>query len=465
VRQLIESAIDEARGDLASVAEPVGVSSLTGVADASATSASWSQAQEHFDAELSSALLARLAQDDPDAVSRLLAQHPEWVDQLREHPPEPTDVLSWWNGLADEGSATQTALLAGAPVIIGALGGIPPLARVEANRNNARHELDRIASERSRLQRQLDAHLADQYDSYSFGHVVDAEEQRLRSEMAAYDNDVRYLEKATTLRDDGTYAVQLVLYDPENARIVEMIGTPDSTTRSTVTYSPGTATTLEQFYDGKVQQVPRWLEVNAPNTVSFVWMDGEFPGGGEHDTTVGGILEANDTDFALRKGEDLAAFREGIQADPYLGSTYDVAIGHSWGLAAVTGSEVADAHYDQVESLAGAYMPPGWEPHPGTTYNHQTYTDFLSMFQDTGAVGGGKNPDVDPAFASETYARDRDFTLYAPSEPSAYAAAPPAGLDATLHPLFNHELIASSEADNLFVLREIELRMREGASS
>jgi len=465
IRTLIQAAVDEATADLSAVADPAGLTALSGAADQAALGTSWAAAQTSFDADLGRAVLDRLALSDPEAVERLVEEHPEWVDHLREHPPEPGEALEWWNGLAQDGGTTspvQSALVLGAPAIIGALGGVPPLVRVEANRHNAERELQRVEDERARLEQQLDRHLENQYDSYSFGHVTDAQEASLRTQISALNNDVDYLEKATTPLGDGSYEVQLMLYDPEHSRIVQMLGSPGPSTATTITYSPGTATTLDAFYDDRVQKVSRWMTNQDPDTVAFVWMDGEFPGGGQDDSQMGGILEANDTDFALRKGRDLAAFQDVVQTDPDLASTYDVGIGHSWGLAAVTGSEAAGAHYDQVESLAGAYMPPGWEKQEGTIYNHQTYTDFLSIFQDTGAVGGGANPDVSPDFTSHTYERDGDWTLYGPSEPSAYATQPPAGLDVTWHPLTNHELIASSETDNLVALREMQLRIERG---
>jgi hypothetical protein len=471
VRQLIESAIDEARSDLASVAEPVGVSSLTGVADASATSTSWSQAQEHFDAELSSALLAQLAQDDPDAVSRLLAQHPEWVEQLREHPPEPTDVRAWWDGLGGGAgddtagwSATQSALLLGAPVVMGALGGVPPLARVDANRHNAEMRRSEAKEELGALTDRLDLVDGSGY-STSYGYQASEAERQLAADIRTLEKEIAYLDKAVTPLDDGTYEVQLMLYDRERSRIVEMIGTPGPDTKTTITYSPGTGTTMESFYGNGVQQVSRYLVDQDSSRVAFVWKDGYFPGGSPGDDLAGGILEANDTDYALRSGRDLAEFQDQIESDPVLAESYEVAIGHSWGLAAVTGSEAADAHYDQVESLAGAYMPPGWEASSDTTYSHQSYRDFLSEFQDLGLVGEGRNPDVSPDFDSTVYSREGDWELVLPtgSQYPGSLPTPPASLDMTNYPVANHNLVATSQTDNFAVLRRIEERIKAGA--
>lgn len=472
VRQLIESAIDEARGDLASVAEPVGVSSLTGVADASATSTSWSQAQEHFDAELSSALLARLAQDDPDAVSRLLAQHPEWVDQLREHPPEPTDVRAWWDGLGGGAgddtvgwSATQSALLLGAPVVMGALGGVPPLARVEANRHTAEARLAVVESELDELRERLGPVDGSGYTT-SYGYQPGQVEKQIEADIARLEKEKAYLDRATTRLPDGTYEVQLMLYDRDRSRLVEMVGTPGPDTKSTITYSPGTGTTMESFYGNGVQDVSRWLVDQDSSRVAFVWKDGYFPGGSPGDTVPGGIWEANQTDYALRSGADLAAFQDEVRSDPVLAQSYEVGIGHSWGLAAVTGSEAKGARYDQVESLAGAYMPHGWTAQPDTTYSHQSYTDFLSVAQDLDVVGGGNNPDVSDDFDSTIYSRDGDWTLVLPTGSQYPGTLPTSGADldvTTLSGLVdNHNLVATSQTDNLSVLQQIDGRLSRG---
>lgn len=468
IRTLIETSLEQARSDLTAVSAPVGLGDLAdgSSADASALATSWTSRQDVFEADLSMVMLMRLASDDPERVEALSATHPEWMEHLREQPPEPDAVRRWWDSLgAGDGSggpwsATQRALVLGAPVIVGALGGVPPLARVEANRGTARRELDATESELERLREEAAADEASGYRGYSYGHVPDAAERAREERMEELQQQIDYLTRATTPRDDGSYAVQLYLYDPERSRIVEMFGTPSEETTTTVTYSPGTGTTVDSFHGGGVQQVARWLTDQDAGTVAFVWKDGEFPGG---------ILEANDTDFALDAGERLARFQTEVHSDPHLGSTYDVGIGHSWGLAAVTSSEVGGAGYDQVESLAGAYVPPGWEADPDTQYSHQTYRDFLSIFQDMGVVGEGRNPDVTEPFASSTYDRPGDFTWYLPDGSSgpggiSVPSGPPPGIDVTTSPVENHSLIASDNAENLFVLDAIEARREKGAS-
>jgi hypothetical protein len=475
IRTLIDTAVDEATTALKAVSDPVGVAGLTGPADATALSTSWSGEQTRFEGDLALAVLARLATTDASGAEALVASHPEWVDQLRDHPPASKDVLSWWNelGEADGGgesgsgpwSDAQRALVLGAPAVIGALGGVPPLARVAANRQTASERLEDSEDELARL-KDLERQ-GERFDEDPSSVPPPPGSARVRAaRIAELETEIDYLTRATVPDESGHYAVQLMLYDPDRSRIVEMIGTPGPDTRTTVTYSPGTGTDLQAFYGDGVQQVSRYLTAQDPSTVAFVWKDGEFPGGGDDDNMVGGILEANETDRAEAAGEQLAAFQEQLLADPTLAPTYRVGVGHSWGLAAVTGSEGAGAHYDQVESLAGAYMPPDWSADPETQYSHQTYRDFLSIFQDLGVVGEGNNPDVSDDFASSTYPRDGDLQLYLPdgsSSPSTVVpSGPPPSLDVTSHPVENHNDIASSRRENLFVLDAIQQRLEKG---
>jgi hypothetical protein len=153
--------------------------------------------------------------------------------------------------------------------------------------------------------------------------------------------------------------------------------------------------------------------------------------------------------------------------DPILAGTKQVGIGHSWGFAAITSSENAGVKYDQVESLAGAYIPPEWEPRDGIPYHHQSYTVFLSIFQDIGVVGERRNPDVTPGIESLIIKREGDFTIYLPSpggvSTSGIGAPPqaPVGIDATVNPEYNHTLVASSHDDNRLVLDRVLGRVQE----
>ncbi len=113
--------------------------------------------------------------------------------------------------------------------------------------------------------------------------------------------------------------VQLYLYDPEGGGIIEMVGQPSDTTSATVTYVPGTFTTVDSFYGDHVQQVARWLNQQDPNIVAFVWKEGTFPGEGTSPYGAGvlvdspaatGLSEANDPRLAHAQAKLLADFEQ-----------------------------------------------------------------------------------------------------------------------------------------------------------
>ena len=91
----------------------------------------------------------------------------------------------------------------------------------------------------------------------------------------------------------------------------------------------------------------------------------------------------------------IAAARE----DPAVGTVRTTAIAHSAGMSVVSGSEVAGARYDNVLSLGGSWLAPGWEENPATRYNHYQYgvdaINYIEPFTDT--------PHESSAFAKHVY--------------------------------------------------------------
>lgn len=376
----------------------------------------------------------------------LARTNPAALDALRRS--DPAAVAAWWAGLSAD---DQDRLVNDLPAFIGALGGIPPLARVAANRVSATQRVAWLNAQIERLHKAESGTAS----SPSYWDVVAADPARER--LLGYEAERDYLLKAV----DGK--VQLYLYDPATSSIIEMIGTPGPDTTAVNTYVPGTYTSRFGFYDGSVQQVGRWLNERDSSQVTFVWKVGVFPG--ENDVTGGADLfrigEANDQDFTLGKGKQVAAFASELHAS--LGPTTTTAdfnaIGHSWGLAAVTSAEVAGAHFDNVISLAGAGMPDGWEKQDGTTYSHFSYRDALSMAQQTGTVWGGHNPGTSADFIQHQYSRDGDFEVVIPSPgapyPGAMSTTPPAELLGSTDAMGNHNLIASGAADNWDALNDV----------
>ncbi|KQN39156.1 hypothetical protein [Frigoribacterium sp. Leaf44] len=375
-------------------------------------------------------LLALLAGLSATELTMLLEQHSELVDKAFLADPE--RVRAWWDELGQQGArnadgltAMQVALVRGAPAIIGALDGLPPSVRVAANVFNARRRMAEIDAMVGPIKRR--------------GLPGDDET------LAALARERAYLGRAVA----EPPTVQLYLFDPSKSRIIEMIGEWNESTRTVLTYVPGTLTNMDSFYgkNGSLQQMARWLEENDPDgtSVAFVFKDGIFPGGtgGSKDPAefVGAFAQANDPEFARGTSKALYDFQRGLAVDPIRSEPgyRDVAIGHSWGLANITSAEVHGATYNKVISLAGAGMPPEWQPQAGTTYTDYSYWDFLMEAQSTGGVWGGRNPNRSDDFDSRGYFQSpHDVEL----EQTGDSYTPVWKLDD------NHSLVAEVSEDN-----------------
>lgn len=448
LRTLRDTAIEEARGDLASIGQPDVVLSTTGVVGARPSSSAWAAEYDAVADGVGFAILEKLSAGTADDARALLAAHDDWRRLFAANPPDATAVNAWWTQLTASNPGALDALVLGASVIVGSLGGVPPTSRVTANAVNAKNRIPAIEAAIQRMQDMSRAHGGPDYLAWK--DVIGQLERQRDYLLRAADGDV-----------------QLYLYEPESQSIIEMIGTLDENTTDVITYVPGTYTSVHSFYGDQVQQVGRWLNTNDSHVVTFVWKEGLFPG---EDVANGGtdlsrILEANDEGAAMDKGRLIADFQhELLLSSPEATAARQEGMGHSWGLAGITSSEVAGAQYAQVHSLSGAGMPSEWASGPDTEYYHWAYTDALSIAQETGTVWGGHIPTRDRAFDSHVYGREGDFSLYLPTGTTAGAIVispePPPTLPLTTTPIDNHNLIASDDPDNqttLFdILREIQ---------
>ncbi|HEV7949690.1 MAG TPA: hypothetical protein VGP24_07980 [Glaciihabitans sp.] len=321
---------------------------------------------------------------------------------LEDYTPE--QVAAFWAHLNCD-PAAQQALVDAHPIIFGNLSGIPFETRARANVLNAQAALS-------------DPEISDAMRSY-LERVVDPNAKK---------------------------PVQLVTFDPANERIVEMIGEMTEDTTDVITYVPGTTTNMESLYGGGVQKISERMVSLHPETVAFVYKDGLFPGGAGGSLATG-IPEANDADYALAAGETLAEFTSDVQREPLLADATSTAIAHSWGLANVTSSEVAGAEYDNVVSLAGAWMPQAWEANPDTDYSSHTYVDWLYLAQETGQVGGGKFPRGNEDFPVNVIYDGPDEEV---AEVWGMKYPDPAVMND------NHNLVATTSGDNNAVLAAIE---------
>lgn len=450
LRSLRDAAIEEARRDLASISQPDIVLSSSNAVGTSPSSTAWTTEYDALADGVAFAILAKLSAGTADDALALLAAHDDWRRLFASNPPDATAVNAWWTQLAASNPGALDSLVLGASVIVGSLGGVPPANRVAANAVNAKNRIPLVEAEIRRLQ-----------DAGGGGELASARSERSGA-IDRLRRQLDYLKRAV----NGN--VQLYLYEPESQSIVEMVGTLDENTTDVVTYVPGTYTSIHSFYGDEVQQVGRWLNQNDPRLVAFVWKQGLFPG---ENTETGGmnlgrILEANIGEAALQKGELIADFQNQLtESSLYVASAQTDGIGHSWGLPALTSSEVAGARYDQVHSFAGAGVPREWVANADTRYLHWSYNDAVSMAQSSHLVWAGNVPSTNAAFDSRQYARAGDFEIYLPSPTSGgatvFSPQMPTSIPATLRPLENHNLIASDSTANHRVLRDTLWELRK----
>ncbi|WZH35969.1 MAG: hypothetical protein PIR02_14525 [Microbacterium enclense] len=441
----IDELVDRARVDLAGLGLPPTweVTIPDATAPPVGPRVTWATRAQTASDDLVMAPLLALARGGTSRVARLLAARPEWADLLRERPPAPGAVRAWWDTLPPGAVA---ALIDGAPTVIGSLGGVPPLARVAANRGNARERL-----------REVEAEIPGWELASTEGASADLQAER-RAALAALGAERDYFRAVEAGK------VQLYLYEPEANRIIEMLGTPGPVTSRILTYVPGTFTRVDSFYRGEVQGVSKWMSDQDRAMVAFVWKGTDFPGDDEYAGQTGmgiGLLEANDPDRAAPAGEALARFQREVASDPALAHGRQLAAGHSWGLVPLTASEMQGSHYDQVHSLSGAWVPDGWTPNSRTSYSHWSYTDALSMAQDALLVSAGRAPDTVTAFDSHIYERTTDADVPLGGDLAPFLDPDGPSQRVSLSPLGNHNLIAEVSDENRIALNDLKERLFE----
>jgi hypothetical protein len=235
---------------------------------------------------------------------------------------DPDEVERYWNSLTD---AERAELIKNDSLRIGNLDGIPLHDRIAANAETAR-------------ERAKDTSLS----------------KKEREYLDAVANGDR----------------KLVIFDPANQRIVEMIGDFDENTERVITYVPGTGADEAAFHYAQTQQVGAYLVEADPDdrTVAFIVKDGQWADWGYFQGSAN-----NDRDFTDGVGTKIADFQNVILREPDLTNTEQIGIAHSWGMSALSSSETHGAHYDKVFSLSGAWLAPDWKPDADTDYFHLQY--------------------------------------------------------------------------------------------
>lgn len=242
-------------------------------------------------------------------------------------PPPAQAVAQWWWRLTEN---QRQQLIAEAPLVVGNLAGVPLESRVVANARSAEH----------------------------FAHV-----EGISAQEAAYWSRV------------AAGQIKLVVSDPSNSRIVEMIGEPGPDTARVITFLPGTMSQMKHFYAGSTQQVAQYLVTRSSDTsVAFVYKDGSWA------SWLGPGANTN-YDRLQALGGQVAEFqREVLEREPSLHGASQVAIAHSAGMSVLSGAELSGADFDTVMSLGGAFALRDWRPDPGTDYHHFQYdNDAINM--------------------------------------------------------------------------------------
>ena len=327
------------------------------------------------------------------------------------------DVRAWWLALS---ARQRQEFLHDYPLHAGNTNGIPFADRIEANKANAQNRIGWLRE--NDPEPELDLFLVALDANYPGRFAAEHEQWETRQAGAAY------LQKAV----DGK--IKLVAYDPGHSSIVEMIGDYGADKTAVVTYVPGTRTNEQSFYGGGPQSVAQWLVGSDPSqgTVALVYKGTEFPDGPFAEAF---FDEAKSDEFVAGTAPALRDFQAAVELEKPAGAQ-TVAVGHSWGLRNVTGSETAGAHYDKVIALSGAAMPPGWTADPDTQYSSYTYPDILLTAELSGVVGDNY-PMKEPAFEKHVY-------------------APPGGNTwQEAYSVDNHSLIATTDSFNLPALDDI----------
>lgn len=241
--------------------------------------------------------------------------------------PPAEAVEQWWWRLTE---SQRQQLIAEAPLVVGNLAGVPLESRVAANARSAEY--------------------------FANAEGISAQE-------AGYWNRV------------AAGRVKLVVSDPGNSRIVEMIGEAGPDTARVITFLPGTMSQMKHFYAGSAQQVAQYLVTRSSGTsVAFVYKDGSWV------SWLGPGANTN-YDRLQELGGQVAEFqREVVEREPSLQGDSQVAIAHSAGMSVLSGAELSGADFDTVMSLGGAFALRDWRPDPGTDYHHFQYdNDAINM--------------------------------------------------------------------------------------
>ena len=387
-------------------------------------------------------LLLALATMSPAELRALSAAHPDLLDRLRRATPE--EVAPWWAGMpADQ----QDALITSMPAVVGALGGVPAVARVAANRLVAAEQLKALREEL----RKVEERGAGGYDP-NMPYAPQAAAAAYLQKSKALETEIEFLERVVS--GDA----RLYLYDRAGGKVIEVFGDP-ATADVVMSFMPGTNTSMESFYDRDgLTAFTRWQVENATpgvDVAGFVVMQGEFPH--LENLLTEGPQNRWYSDVLGRRYANFAR-----EVDVITGGTPLVSVEHSFGSAvAGVAEDMGGADFDARYMLAGIGMHNGWEPKDGTEYYAaQGLADINHYFEGKQLWGLGYG--VTPTESNGIDERYSGFGL--PDTWPSSLSTPTLVAEYASTALEQHNGIISADlSENRFVLNDVRSKLEEAA--
>ena len=268
-------------------------------------------------------------------LQALLRQQPDIVAGLLDEPPAADDAREWWIALP---AAAQTALLEGAPAIVGNLDGVEWNARFLANRTNIRQATEANVARIAELGGQLESVSTLSALSASIGTLLRQEISTLQNRNAVYTR---------------MHARQVLLFDPTgNGRYAEVHGSLAPTTQNIGVIVNGTTLSMDNVldYDGRADSFWERSQTDDPGSlVTVTWMGIDFPDWGTY-------LRSELLTFATGGAPRLAGFVTGINE---VSDARITVLGHSAGGILVGAAEMIGMPADAIVHVESAAAGPG----------------------------------------------------------------------------------------------------------
>ncbi|MFL6140376.1 MAG: alpha/beta hydrolase [Labedaea sp.] len=219
----------------------------------------------------------------------------------------PADVKKWWDSLSP---MQQESLLFTRAAELGALDGVPALARDRANRFRLAEENAELLADQQRL---LAKHRT---------HDEDLWLQQINDKL----HGIEDIEKRLNTIDPSHREAFLLAIDGNgNGRAIIAAGNPD-TAANVATYVPGTGADLAKV-GADLERSDRMLaaaaEAGSPSTSVITWVG--------YDAPQNIVPEAGYESFADGAKKDLDRFQDGLRATHEGAPSHNTVLGHSYG--------------------------------------------------------------------------------------------------------------------------------------